>query len=67
MLRDLNYSKKLEDRLEFIQDMIALGERQAKDFLKDLNACRKHSYHICNLLSFSAVILRVFFLQCWMI
>jgi hypothetical protein len=38
MLRDLNYSKKLERRLEFIQDMIAYGERQAEDFLKGLKA-----------------------------
>jgi hypothetical protein len=36
MLRDLNYSTKLERRLEFIQDMIAYGERQAEDFLKGL-------------------------------
>jgi hypothetical protein len=39
MLRDLNYSKKLERRLEFIPDMIAHGERQTEDFLKGLKAC----------------------------
>ena len=37
MLRDLKYSTKLERRLEFIQDMIAYGERQTEDFLKGLN------------------------------
>ena len=40
MLRELNYSKKLERRLEFIQDMIAYGERQTDDFLKGLKACK---------------------------
>ena len=38
MLRDLNYSKKLERRLEFIRDLIAYGEYQAEDFLKGLRA-----------------------------
>jgi len=36
MLRDLNYSTKLERRLEFIRDLIAYGEHQAEDFLKGL-------------------------------
>ena len=40
MLRDLNYSTKLERRLEFIQDMIAYGEHQAEDFLRGLTACK---------------------------
>ncbi len=40
MLRDLNYSTKLERRPEFIQDMIAYGERQAEDFLRGLKAGR---------------------------
>jgi len=39
MLRDLNYSTKLERRLEFIRDLIAYGEHQAEDFLKGLRAC----------------------------
>jgi NTE family protein len=41
MLRDLNYSTKLERRLEFIQDMIAYGERPAEDFLKGLGFTNK--------------------------
>ena len=41
MLRDLNYSTKLERRLEFIRDMIAYGERQAEDFLKGLGFTNK--------------------------
>jgi len=41
MLRDLNYSTKLERRLEFIQDMIAYGEHQAEDFLKGLGFTNK--------------------------
>jgi NTE family protein len=41
MLRDLNYSTKLERRLEFIQDMIAYGERQAEDFLKGVGFTKK--------------------------
>jgi len=32
----LNYSTKLERRLEFIRDLIAYGEHQAEDFLKGL-------------------------------
>jgi NTE family protein len=40
MLRDLDYSTKLERRLEFIRDLIAYGERQAEDFLEDLKASK---------------------------
>ena len=40
MLRDLNYSTKIERRLEFIRDLIAYGEHQAEDFLKGLKDCK---------------------------
>jgi NTE family protein len=40
MLRDLNYSTKLERRLEFIRDLIAYGEHQAEEFLEGLKACK---------------------------
>ncbi len=41
MLRDLNYSTKLERRLEFIRDLIAYGEHQTEDFLKGLGFTNK--------------------------